>query len=104
MPQFSQGASRRRDTSIRPIRKDETDESDQISRRLYGMLPRLRVTELLAEVHGLTEFAARLCHWRAGAPPEDDVALMTAPLADANNPGLPEWRAAPDRFGNPKTI
>jgi hypothetical protein len=38
--------------SISPIRKDETDESEGIARRLYGMLPRLRITELLAEVHG----------------------------------------------------
>src|SRR4029077_5239942 len=32
--------------SISPIRKDETDESESIARRLYGMLPRLRITEL----------------------------------------------------------
>jgi len=32
--------------SISPIRKDETDESEGIARRLYGMLPRLRITEL----------------------------------------------------------
>jgi hypothetical protein len=38
--------------SISPIRKDETDESESIARRLYGMLPCLRITELLAEVHG----------------------------------------------------
>jgi hypothetical protein len=30
--------------SISPIRKDETDESESIARRLYGMLPRLRIT------------------------------------------------------------
>jgi hypothetical protein len=43
--------------SISPIRKDETDESESIARRLYGMLPRLRITELLAEVHGWTRFS-----------------------------------------------
>jgi hypothetical protein len=30
--------------SISPIRKDETDESEGIARRLYSMLPRLRIT------------------------------------------------------------
>ena len=40
--------------SISPIRKGENDESDDVARRLYGMLPRLRITELLAEVNGWT--------------------------------------------------
>ncbi len=38
--------------SISPIRKDENDGCENVTRRLYGMLPRLRITELLAEVHG----------------------------------------------------
>ena len=45
--------------SISPIRKGENDESDDVARRIYGMLPRLRITELLAEVNGWTGFAER---------------------------------------------
>jgi hypothetical protein len=30
--------------SISPIRKNETDQSENVARRLYGMLPRLRIT------------------------------------------------------------
>ena len=45
--------------SISPIRKNENAEADAMTRRLYGMLPRLRITDLLAEVHGWTGFSER---------------------------------------------
>jgi hypothetical protein len=57
--------------SISPIRKNENEAADTIIRRLYAMLPRLRVTELLAEVHAWTGFADRFAHLRTGAPPDD---------------------------------
>jgi TnpA family transposase len=74
--------------SISPIRKSENEEGDTVIRRLYAMLPRLRVTELFAEVHAWTGFADRFAHLRTGAPPDDARALMTAVLADATNLGL----------------
>ncbi len=74
--------------SISPIRKSENEEADTVIRRLYAMLPRLRVTELLAEAHAWTGFADRFAHLRTGAPSDDARALMTAVLADATNLGL----------------
>ncbi len=74
--------------SISPIRKNENEAADAIIRRLYALLPRLRVTELFAEVHGWTGFADRFAHLRTGASPDDARALMTALLADATNLGL----------------
>ncbi|EIM30400.1 Tn3 family transposase [Microvirga lotononidis] len=73
--------------SISPIRQHNSG-ADDIARRLYSMLPRLRITDLLAEVHGWTNFADRFSHLRSGAPPENPVALKTAILADATNLGL----------------
>lgn len=74
--------------SISPIRQPDTTEADALSRRLYRRLPRLRITDLLAEVHAWTGFADRFSHLRTGAPPDDPLALMTAVLADATNLGL----------------
>ncbi|MCC7106271.1 MAG: Tn3 family transposase, partial [Chloroflexi bacterium] len=74
--------------SISPIRRDHSQAADELARRLYGMLPRLRITDLLTEVHGWTGFAERFVHLRTGEPPADIVVLMSAILADATNLGL----------------
>jgi len=90
--------------SISPIRKDENLECETITRRLYGMLPRLPITELLAEVHGRTGFAERFSHLRTGAPAEDSLALMTALLADATNLGLARMARSSKIFSHSKLL
>ncbi len=90
--------------SISPIRKNENEVADGIVRRLYAMLPRLRITELLAEVHAWTEFANRFVHLRTGAPPDDARALMTAVLADATNLGLTRMARSADAFSHSRLL
>jgi len=90
--------------SISPVRKIETDASEVIARRLYGMLPRLGITELFAEVHGWTGFADRFRHLRTGAPAEDSLALMTALLADATNLGLARMAGSSKIFSHSKLL
>ena len=90
--------------SISPIRKTEDEAADTITRRLYAMLPRLRITDLFAEVHGWTSFADRFVHLRAGAPPDDARALMTAVLADATNLGLARMARSTGAFSHSRLL
>ena len=64
------------------------DAARLMAGRLYGMLPRVRVTEVVADVADMTGFAACFTHLRTGNPPADLQALYAALLADGTNLGL----------------
>lgn len=73
---------------VAPIRREQRERAKALSRRLYALMPRIRITDLLAEVNGWTGFAARFTHFRSGEGASDLSALMAAILADATNMGL----------------
>ncbi|WP_203566189.1 Tn3 family transposase [Aurantimonas aggregata] len=73
--------------SVSPIREEERDRVTALSRRLYTLVPRVRITSLLAEVHSWTGFLDSFTHYRTGAGAGDEAALMAAILADATNAG-----------------
>ncbi|MGI4795848.1 MAG: Tn3 family transposase, partial [Janthinobacterium lividum] len=64
------------------------DAARLMAGRLYGMLPRVRVTEVVADVADMTGFAACFTHLRTGNPPADLSTLYAALLADGTNLGL----------------
>jgi TnpA family transposase len=76
-----------RGLSISPIREEERDRIVALSRRLYVLVPRIRITSLLAEVHSWTRFLDTFTHYRTGETANDEAALMAAILADATNAG-----------------
>ena len=73
---------------VTPLRTAVPDAAKALRKRLYGLLPRVRITELLAEVDAWTGFAERFSHVRTGEPAPDTAALLGAVLADATNLGL----------------
>ena len=73
---------------VAPIRREQRDRAKALGRRLHAPVPRLRITDLLAEVDGWTGSAGRFTHFRTGEATTDLPALMGAILADATDLGL----------------
>jgi hypothetical protein len=74
--------------TITPHKADTPEAADLLAKRLYGMLPALRITDLLTEVDRWTGLAARFTRLRSGLPAADPRVVLTAVLADATNLGL----------------
>lgn len=73
---------------IAPIEKATPPEAEALAARLYAMLPRIRITDLLAEVAGWTGFPNCFTHLRTGEIAADSRVLMAGLLADGLNLGL----------------
>src|SRR5438270_1015846 len=73
---------------ITPIAKSTPPEAETLAARLCAMLPRIRVTDLLSEVAGWTQFTDCFTHLRSGETVADPPVLMASLLADGLNLGL----------------
>jgi hypothetical protein len=80
---------------ITPIEKSTPPEAETLAARLYAMLPRIRITDLLAEVARWTLFTDCFTHLRSGERAANPQVLMASLLADGLNLGLtrltPNW-------------
>jgi len=73
---------------IAPIEKSTPPEAEALPARLYAMLPRIRITNLLSEVAHWTLFTDCFTHLRSGETAADPRILMADLLADGLNLSL----------------
>jgi len=73
---------------IAPLDAAVPDAAQAFADRVYGRLPRVRITDLMGEVDGWTGFTGCFTHLRTGLSAASARTVMTAILADATNLGL----------------
>lgn len=73
---------------ITPITKSTPPEAEALAARLYAMLPRVRITDLLSEVARWTLFPDCFTHLRTGETAGNPQILIASLLADGLNLGL----------------
>jgi TnpA family transposase len=81
---------------ITPIEKSTPPEAEALAARLYAMLPRVRITDLLAEVARWTLFPECFTHLRTGELAANPQVLMASLLAEGLNLGLTRMADACD--------
>jgi hypothetical protein len=73
---------------IAPIEKSTSPQAEALAMRLYAMLARIRITDLLAEVARWSFFPDCFTHLRTGETVADNRILMAGLLAEGLNLGL----------------
>ena len=73
---------------ISPLTANTPPEASALDRRLDGLLPRVRITELLRDVAERTGFVSCFRDLRSGREHDNPNAVLAAILADATNLGL----------------
>jgi len=73
---------------IAPLGAVTPETAEALADRLYRLVPRIRITDLLNEVAAWTGFSESFTHLRTELPAEDRRVVLTAVLADATNLGL----------------
>lgn len=79
---------------ISPLEDDTPPEAKLLKAHTYGLLPHVKITDLLLEVDRWTNFTQHFTHLKSAEPAADRSLLLTAILADAFNLGLEKMAEA----------
>ncbi len=72
---------------VSPLRSDVPAAADNLKWEINHLLPRIRITDLLAEVNSWTDFSSCFTHLRTREQVRSTPAILSAILADATNLG-----------------
>ncbi len=70
------------------IDDQKVDPAKAFAARCYGLLPTMRITDVLSQVDRWTGFTSHFGHVSTGLPPSDDRGFLAALIAEATNLGL----------------
>jgi TnpA family transposase len=73
---------------ISPLTNSVPKEADQLLQKVYDLLPRIKITDLLMEVDSWTGFTNHFTHIKSGEVASNKMLLLTVILSDAINLGL----------------
>jgi hypothetical protein len=79
---------------ISPLDDDTPPEAKLLKSQTYGLLPHVKITDLLLEVDRWTNFTRHFIHLKSDESATDRLLLLTAILADAFNLGLEKMAEA----------
>lgn len=79
---------------VSPLETIVPDEVTALMQQVYGMMPHLKITELLQEVDNWTGFTKHFKHLKSSETVQDKPLLLTTILADAINLGLSKMAEA----------
>ncbi len=71
-----------------PLTNSVPEAAGALMQKAYGLLPHLKITELLTEVDEWTGFTSRFTHIKSGKTASDKTLVLATILADAINLGL----------------
>lgn len=83
---------------ISPLRRSGPDQTEEWADKVYALLPRVHLTQVLEEVNGWTQFTKMFTHLYTGQPAPDRSGLLTAILAAATNLGKTKMADATQRY------